>query len=147
MSTNPKRNSAQHSQPTSFITSVKKLTSGSTVHAPEEIILATAIVLLEIASLDDKVDKLEAALIQSGLSSLFNVSQLEIANIILQAKNHLGNLRGSSAEIQILKETLDPISRREVLKLVNDLVNIHGAPEGFEIYLRNQVHQALGTSK
>ena len=147
MSNHTKPNGASVSPAPSLLTSVKRLTTGSTVHAPEEIILATAIVLLEIASLDDKVDKFEGALIQSGLSSLFNASQAEVANIILQAKNHLGNLRGSSAEIQILKESLDPISRREVLKLVNDLTNIHGAPEGFEIYLRNRVQQAFGASR
>jgi uncharacterized tellurite resistance protein B-like protein len=144
MSNYTKPDRAHHSQTSSLIASVKNLKPSQTLYAPEEILLATAVVLLEIASLDDRIDKFEISLIQAGLGSLFSTSPEEIAHIIQQAKNHLGNLRGSSAEIQVLKDSLDPISRREVLKLVHDLTHLHGAPEGFEIYLKNRVQQALG---
>jgi hypothetical protein len=46
--------------------------------------------------------------------------------------------------VQVLKESLDPVSRKAVAKILDDLVNSHGGAQGFEIYLRNRLRGALG---
>ncbi len=128
----------------SLIQQIKELKGHDQAATSEAIALATAVVLIEVASSDQHLDKFERSIIHSGLTSLFQVSEAEVLNIIATAKNHLHNLRGSSSELQLLRESLDPVSRRAVAKLIDDLVNSHGGPQGFEIYLRNRIRTALG---
>ena len=128
----------------SLIQQLKELQAHGPSDRSENVVLATAVVLLEVAVTDLPLDKFERSIIHSGLKTLFDVSD-EVANTMIQtAKNHLNNMRGSSAEIALLKQALNPVSRKAVAKLIDDLVNSHGGPEGFEIYLRKRFRLALG---
>lgn len=133
------------STPESLLNQLAKLPiQGASSNSPMELALAVAVVLVEVASLDESLDKFERSIIHSGLQSLFKLSEQEVSQIVLTARNQIATLRGSSAEAQILSDSLDAMSKRRVGQLVDDLLNTHGGPQGFEIFLRKKLRDALG---
>lgn len=132
-------------QGASLIEQIKGLSRTASAHPSEDVVLATAVVLFEIAlSNDHQVDKIERSIIESGLRRLFTITDEELSNVMLQARNHHNNYRGSSSELTVLKESLDPISRQEVVRLVDAVVNSSDKVQGFEGFVRNKVRHALG---
>jgi uncharacterized tellurite resistance protein B-like protein len=116
---------------------------GQIRHNPD-VTLATAIVLLEVASSDEIVDRFERGMIHNGLKQLFDISDARAAAAIGEAQNHLRNMRSSATEASFLRDILDPISKRAVMQLIDKLINMDGAVSGMEIYLRNRFKNLLG---
>lgn len=109
-----------------------------------DIPLATAIVLLEIASSDHIVDRFEKSVIHNGLKSIFRISDQAAAGLLVKAKGALASMRSSSAEASILKEMLDPASKKAVANLIDSLIRCNGVVDSMEVYLRQRFRALLG---
>ncbi|MFO0416760.1 MAG: TerB family tellurite resistance protein, partial [Pseudomonadota bacterium] len=101
-----------------------------------DIPLATAIVLLEVASSDHMVDRFEKSVIHNGLKSIFKISDQKAQALLAQAKTAMSSMRSSSAEASMLKEMLDPASKRAVAALIDSLIRCNGVVDTMEVYLR-----------
>jgi hypothetical protein len=53
-------------------------------------------------------------------------------------------MRSSSTEASMLKDTLDPITKRAVMQLIDKLIHMDGSVSGMEVYLRNRFRMLLG---
>jgi uncharacterized tellurite resistance protein B-like protein len=109
-----------------------------------ELSLATAIVLMEIASSDSHVDKFEQSVIHHGLKSLFGISDETAAGVVAKARAALANMRSSSTEATLLRETLDPTTKRAMAGIMDNLIRCNGVVDGMEIYLRKRFRDLLG---
>ena len=109
-----------------------------------ELSLATAIVLMEIASSDQQVDKFERSVIQHGLRALFDISDETAVGVITRAKAHLGNMGSSSSYASLLKDILDPGTKRQMASIMDNLIRCNGVVDGMEIYLRRRFRDLLG---
>jgi len=110
----------------------------------QELSLATAIVLLEIASSDSRVDRVEQSVIHHGIKALFDVSDQTTASILAKARAHLSNMRSSSAEASVLKEMLDPATKRAMGSIMDNLIRCNGVVDGMELYLRKRFRDLIG---
>ena len=106
--------------------------------------LATAIILLEVASSDHIVDRFEKSVIQNGLKSIFKISDQGVNNLLLKARTHLSSMRSSSAEASQLKDILDPATKRAVANLIDTLIRCNGVVDSMEVYLRKRFRSMLG---
>lgn len=131
----------------SLLDQIKELKSFAHMKHSADVTLATAIVLLEVANSDQVVDRFERNIIQNGLRQLFDISPEKAAACFSEAQNHLRNMRSSSAEAAVLRDTLDPITKRGVMQLIERLIHIDGAVSGMEVYLRNRFRSLLGITE
>jgi uncharacterized tellurite resistance protein B-like protein len=106
--------------------------------------LATAIILLEVASSDHVVDKFEKSVIQNGLKSIFNISDQAVNNLLIKARTHLSSMRSSSAEATQLKDILDPTTKKAIAQLIDTLIRCNGVVDSMEVYLRKRFRSILG---
>lgn len=109
-----------------------------------ELSLATAIILMEIASSDSQVDKFEQSVIHHGLKTLFDISDETAAGVVARARAHLGNMGSSSTYASLLKDTLDPGTKRSMASIMDNLIRCNGVVDGMEIYLRRRFRDLLG---
>jgi uncharacterized tellurite resistance protein B-like protein len=109
-----------------------------------DIPLATAIVLLEVASSDHIVDRFEKSVIHNGLKSIFRISDQQATALLTKAKSALASMRSSSAEASMLKDLLDPASKRAVAALIDSLIRCNGVVDTMEVYLRQRFRSLLG---
>lgn len=109
-----------------------------------DIPVATAIVLLEIASSDHIVDKFEKSVIHNGLKSIFKVSDQAAVGIMTKAKSALMSMRSSSTDASMLKDLLDPNAKRQVANLIDTLIRCNGVVDTMEVYLRQRFRTLLG---
>lgn len=110
----------------------------------DEIALATAMVLVEIASSDHVVDKFERTVILNGLKGLFKLSDEAANGLLTRAKAQLSSMRGSSASAEILRDALDSASKRALAQIIDNLIRCNGTVDGIEIYLRKRFRDILG---
>ena len=113
----------------------------------DEIALAAAVVLIEIASSDNVIDKHERTVILSALKSLFRVSDETANGLINRAKAQLASMRGSSSAGEILRDSLDMPSKRAIAQVIDNLIRCNGVVDGIEIYLRKRFRDILGVSE
>jgi uncharacterized tellurite resistance protein B-like protein len=106
--------------------------------------LATAIVLLEIASSDHMVDKFEKTVIINGLKSIFKISDQQAFGVMTKAKSALMSMRSSSEEASILKDVLDDVTKRQVANVIDSLIRCNGVVDAMEVYLRQRFRALLG---
>lgn len=109
-----------------------------------DIPVATAIVLLEIASSDHVIDKFEKSVIHNGLKSIFKISDQTAISVVQKARSALSTMRSSSADASTLKDLLDPASKRAVANLIDSLIRCNGVVDTMEVYLRQRFRTLLG---
>jgi uncharacterized tellurite resistance protein B-like protein len=109
-----------------------------------DIPVATAIVLLEIASSDNVIDKFEKSVIHNGLKSIFKISDQTAISVIQKARNALSTMRSSSTDASMLKDILDPATKRAVANLIDSLIRCNGVVDTMEVYLRQRFRSLLG---
>jgi uncharacterized tellurite resistance protein B-like protein len=131
-------------QPSNLLDQLKELKEYGNIRHGENVTLATAIVLLEIAASDQVVDRSERSVIHHGLKELFEISDEQASASLAEAQNYLRNMRSSSTEASMLKDTLDPITKRAVMQLIDKLIHMDGSVSGMEVYLRNRFRMLLG---
>ena len=117
------------------------------LRSKDEIALAAAVVLIEIASSDHVVDKFERIVIINGLKSLFRVSDESANGLMSRAKAQLASMRGSSSAAEILRDSLDMASKRSVAQVIDNLIRCNGVVDGIEVYLRKRFRDILGISE
>jgi uncharacterized tellurite resistance protein B-like protein len=113
----------------------------------DEIALAAAVVLIEIASSDHVVDKFERTVIINGLKSLFRVSDENANGLMNRAKAQLSSMRGSSSAAEVLRDSLDMASKRAIAQVIDNLIRCNGVVDGIEVYLRKRFRDILGLSE
>ena len=113
----------------------------------DEIALAAAVVLIEIASSDHVIDKFERTVIINGLKSLFRVSDENANGLMNRAKAQLSSMRGSSSAAEILRDSLDMPSKRAIAQVIDNLIRCNGVVDGIEVYLRKRFRDILGLSE
>lgn len=113
----------------------------------DEIALAAAVVLIEIASSDHVIDKFERTVIINGLKSLFRVSDENANGLMNRAKAQLSSMRGSSSAAEILRDSLDMASKRAIAQVIDNLIRCNGVVDGLEVYLRKRFRDILGLSE
>jgi uncharacterized tellurite resistance protein B-like protein len=113
-------------------------------HTKEEIALAAAVVLMEVASSDHVVDKFEKAVIHNGLRSIFRLSDETVNGLLTQAKSRLGSMRSSSADAELLRDTLDMVTKQALGQVMDNLIRCNGVVDSMELYLRKRFRDILG---
>ena len=126
---------------------MKHLKTDAPLRSKEEVALAAAIVLMEIASSDHVVDKFERVVIHNGLKGLFKVSDETASGLIAKAKSRLGSMRSSASEANILRDNLDSASKKAIAQVIDNLIRCNGVVDGMEIYLRKRFREILGVSE
>ncbi len=127
-----------------LIQQMKALKSKNSSQQRVDVPLATAIVLLEIASSDHMVDKFEKTVIVNGLKSIFKISDQQALGVITKAKSALMSMRSSSEEASILKNVLDEVTKRQVANVIDSLIRCNGVVDAMEVYLRQRFRALLG---
>lgn len=117
------------------------------LRSKDEIALAAAVVLIEIASSDHVIDKFERTVIINGLKSLFRVSDENANGLMNRAKAQLSSMRGSSSAAEILRDSLDMASKRAIAQVIDNLIRCNGVVDGIEVYLRKRFRDILGLSE
>ena len=140
---NKNNNSSSHTVD-ALISRMQSLKTDGPLRSKEEIALAAAVVLLEIASSDHVVDKFERTVIHNGLKGLFKLSDEAATGLMSRAKAQLSSMRGSSASAEILRDSLDSATKRAIAQVIDNLIRCNGVVDGMEIYLRKRFRTILG---
>jgi uncharacterized tellurite resistance protein B-like protein len=126
---------------------MKSLKTNRPLKDKNEIALAAAVVLTEIASSDHVVDKFERTVIHNGLKSLFKLSDEATIGLMARAKAQLSSMRSSSAQAEALRDALDPASKRAIAQVIDNLIRCNGVVDSVEIYLRKRFREILGITE
>lgn len=109
-----------------------------------DIQLATAMILVEIASSDHMIDRFELSVIHSGLKAIFRISDESASGLLAKARSALASMRSSSAEASMLKEHLDIATKRAIANTIDTLIRCNGVVDSMEVYLRHRFRTLLG---
>lgn len=130
----------------SLLSRMQTLKPKGPLRGKEEVALAAAVVLIEIASSDHVVDKFERTVIINGLKSLFRVSDETANGLMNRAKAQVSSMRGSSSAAELLRDSLDLASKRAIAQVIDNLIRCNGVVDGIEVYLRKRFRDILGLS-
>lgn len=106
--------------------------------------LATAIILVEVASSDHMIDRFEKSVIHNSLKSIFRISDESASGLLAKARSALSSMRSSSAEASLLKDSLDITTKRAVANTIDTLIRCNGVVDSMEVYLRHRFRSLLG---
>ncbi|MBX7143908.1 MAG: TerB family tellurite resistance protein [Oligoflexia bacterium] len=106
--------------------------------------LALAVLLVDLASCDQNFEMREYNIIQNGLRRIFGTTKDEVTKLINQANTTLKNLRGSSRFAAQLKENLDENARKAIFEVIEEVIAADGVEDGFETYMRHKFADLLG---
>lgn len=130
----------------SLLSRMQSLKPKGPLRGKDEVALAAAVVLIEIASSDHVVDKFERTVIINGLKSLFRVSDETANGLMNRAKAQVSSMRGSSSAAELLRDSLDLASKRAIAQVIDNLIRCNGVVDGIEVYLRKRFRDILGLS-
>jgi uncharacterized tellurite resistance protein B-like protein len=130
----------------SLLSRMQTLKPKGPLRGKEEVALAAAVILIEIASSDHVVDKFERTVIINGLKSLFRVSDETANGLMNRAKAQVSSMRGSSSAAELLRDSLDLASKRAIAQVIDNLIRCNGVVDGIEVYLRKRFRDILGLS-
>lgn len=131
----------------SLISHMEAFKPKGTLRNKDEIALAAAMVLLEVASSDHVVDKFERVVILNGLKSLFRVSDETASGLMSRAKAQLSSMRGASTAAELLRDSLDMPSKRAIAQVIDNLIRCNGVVDHMEVYLRKRFRDILGVAE
>ncbi len=104
---------------------------------------AIAVLLAEIAMIDQEFDDREYGYIFKHLEEAFDLDQNEIKNLISYGARLIENLQSTEVFSNHLKETLSAEERKELLKVINGLIKADGVEHGFEVFLQDRLKLTL----
>jgi len=131
----------------SLMARMENLKQRGPIRTKDEIALAAAVVLIEIASSDHVVDKFERTVIINGLKGLFRVSDETANGLMNRAKAQLSSMRGSSSAAEVLRDSLDVATKRAIAQVIDNLIRCNGVVDGVEVYLRKRFRDILGLTE
>ncbi len=109
-----------------------------------ELELAMAIILVDLASCDNNFDQREYQVITRGLNRLFGTNKCDVEKLVQQAQTVVDGLRGTANFAKLLKDNLKDEEKDVVLELIDELIDADGVEDGFETYLRHKYSDLLG---
>lgn len=112
-----------------------------------ELELSLTVLLVELASCDEKFHPEEYHIIANGLKRLFGTTREQVQALVNQATQVLRNLRGTGQFAAQLKENLTEESRMAIMEVIEDIIHADGVIEGFEVYFKHKISDMLGLPK
>ncbi len=119
------------------------LTSGLKGLSRKELVLAVAVIMVDVASSDETFEPTEYNVISRGLRRLFGTDEEEVRGLINQATQILSSLRGTSKYTQQLRENVSVADRRTIFLTIQELIEADGREDPFEVYMRSRLAKAL----
>jgi uncharacterized tellurite resistance protein B-like protein len=116
---------------------------GNTV-TQQQLELALAVLLVELASSDEGFAQKEYQVIILGLNRVFGVPRDRAQRHINEAVTVLKNLRSTAEYALRLREHLSRDDLMLVGRCIDDVMDADGVQDGFEIYHRRRFRELLG---
>jgi uncharacterized tellurite resistance protein B-like protein len=127
-----------------LVDQMSEVRNKQTLRNKSDISLATAMLLIEVASSDNVIDRIERSVIHAGLKTLFKISDEAATAVFEKAQAQLRAMRSSSLEAAKLKDVLDLNSRRAIAQVMDNLIRCNGIVDCMETYLRARFRDILG---
>ena len=105
--------------------------------------LAVAVLLVDLAMIDQEFDSREYKYISATFKELYGLQDEDIANLIKQSKNYLAQMRGTSTFASYLKDNVPEEQRVQIGKAISGIIKVDGVEDGFEIYFKNKISALL----
>lgn len=118
------------------------LKANSTVKA-RDIELATAVLLVELASCDENFEQREFQTIVSGIQRIFGTKADEIKKLIHEAKLAISNMRGTDKFAELIRDNLQAEQKKLILDVIDEVIRSDGVEDDYEIFLRNKFTQLI----
>ncbi|RMD86622.1 MAG: hypothetical protein D6808_02930 [Candidatus Dadabacteria bacterium] len=113
----------------------------------QDLEFAAAVLLVDLASIDQNFDMVEYQAIVNGLNRIFGTTHEEVQEMVNRANRVLKQLRGTSRFGELLRKNLPETERKAIMDLINEVIMADGKEDGYEIYLREKFKEMLGLSK
>jgi uncharacterized tellurite resistance protein B-like protein len=104
---------------------------------------ALTILLVELASSDQNFDQQEYHSITIGLQRIFGTERAKVRSYINRATLTLAQYRSTLPYAELLKANLNPLQLKEIVEIIDDLVDSDGQEDPFEIYHRQRLRGIL----
>jgi uncharacterized tellurite resistance protein B-like protein len=127
-----------------LLSRMKSIASKRPPNSKDEISLATAIVLIGVASSDHVIDKFERTVILNGLKSLFRLSDETSMRRMNQAKSSLGSMQSSSSSAERLRDSLDMGTKRAIAQVIDNGIRCSNVVDHMEIYFARSFETSSG---
>lgn len=108
-----------------------------------ELELAMTVLLVDLATCDEKFQPEEYQLIANGLRRLFGTSRHQVQALVNQSNQVLRNLRGTASFANLLRDNLSESERLSVMEVIDEIIEADGHIDGFEIYIRHKLAALL----
>ena len=108
--------------------------------------LAYAVLLVDLAMIDQRVDQREYQVIAQSLIRLLKIHPKEVAVLVERAKKELAAFRGSTGFGEQLGQVLSIEERQALLKAIEEIIIADGVVDGFEVYLHQRFAKLLNVS-
>lgn len=119
------------------------LTTGLKGLSKDDLVLAVAVIMVDVASSDENFDPSEYEVISRGLRRLFGTDEEEVQKLVNQSTQILASLRGTSRYAEQLRENLSVADRKAVFSAIQELIEADGREDPFEVYMRSRLAKAL----
>ena len=106
--------------------------------------LAVAILLVDLASIDQNFDMEEFSVIRDGLNRIFGTTGDEVSKLVNQATLVLRNLRGTSKFAEVLRDSLSNEDKKEIINLIDQVIAADSKMDDYEVYLKHKFADLLG---
>jgi uncharacterized tellurite resistance protein B-like protein len=113
------------------------LKANSTVKA-RDIELATAVLLVELASCDENFEPREFQTIVGGIQRIFGTKADEIRKLIHEAKLAIANMRGTDKFAELLRDNLQAEQKKLIFDVIDEVIRSDGIEDDYEVFLRNK---------
>jgi len=121
----------------------KQLLNDLTSEGKHETELAFAVLLVDMAMIDQEFEPREYEYIFGIFEKHFGLSRDEITSLIKHASSLIGQQRGSHSFALQLQENLDKEERQKMIEMLRGLVQADDKEDGFEVYLMQKFEKIL----
>ena len=105
--------------------------------------LAYAVLLVDLATVDQKFDKREHAIISGTLKELFNSTPREADDLIAEARHVLAAFRDSVSFVSKIKEEYSSDERAQLYAIIEKVIGADLKENSYETLLREKFRKLL----
>lgn len=106
--------------------------------------LAYAVVLVDLAFVDDDFTIVEHEFIKTRLQGLFSLELDETYDLIREAQDIIRNNDTIAIYTECLKEKLSAEEKEKLIRMLDQMIRFEGKEHGFEQTLRDRYEHMLG---
>ncbi len=110
----------------------------------QQLELALAVLLVDLASSDENFDAQEYQVIAQGLRRVFGTGKTEVAQLVQRAQQAIALLRGTTSFATLLRDNLPENERVTIMEVIEEVIAADGVEDGFEVYFRHKFSELLG---